>query len=623
MAYMQLGLPWRFAPPRTALKMRITGGSQPALESLGLSPTAIAPTSWPRGLLFYLCAFIIVASLVLGGGTRGGFLSDAVLQLLSIPLLLIALWKLLEIPWTAQMKITLCFCLALVAIPAVQLIPLPPWLWSALPGREPSVETFEILGQKLPWMPISVVPNETWLSALSLIPPLSIFLATLQFPYRERRWLSLIFLAMGVVSVFLGFIQVAQGESSPWRFFTDTNPAEAVGFFANKNHFAALLYSVILFAAAWMVDVAAKFEQQPGKKKYDTASIVTMIAVFTLLVTLLGGEAIARSRMGLLLTIFALFGAAALAVSDRRVGIMVNAMRLIVGAGVLALIFSSQFVLYGIMERFVSDPLKDARTTFARDTIDAAIANMPFGSGLGTFVPVYAMFERPQDTLIAAYVNHAHNDILEVWLTSGVLGSALLGMFVAWLILQSIEIWRSAPPRGASEFDWNLARSATLVVAFLVVHSFVDYPLRTGGMMAVMAFACALLIEPPVGADTCAQQTPGLEAKNKTPKTLKLAPAATLATPKAVLATKPTGKLAPKSTPTDLAKPVVPMPTLMPVPAPVPKPLAAPPSSEVGALSPDRRWGTDIAWPEEWSSKASSASGGDNEPSGPKSPKGS
>ena len=39
-------------------------------------------------LLFYLCALVIVASLTLGGGARNGRLSDAILQLLAIPLLL-------------------------------------------------------------------------------------------------------------------------------------------------------------------------------------------------------------------------------------------------------------------------------------------------------------------------------------------------------------------------------------------------------------------------------------------------------------------------------------------------------------------------------------------------------
>src|SRR3990172_3848379 len=103
--------------------------------------------------MFSLCVVVVVASLLLGGGTRGGFLSDAILQLIAIPLLFVSLWRLLETPLTKQIRMALFFCIAVVAIPLVQLIPLPPWLWTALPGRGPSAEAFEILGQKTPWMP--------------------------------------------------------------------------------------------------------------------------------------------------------------------------------------------------------------------------------------------------------------------------------------------------------------------------------------------------------------------------------------------------------------------------------------------------------------------------------------
>ena len=119
---------------------------------------------------------------------------------------------------------------------------------------------------------------------------------------------------------------------------------------------------------------------------------------------------------------------------------------------------------------------------------------------LGTFVPVYPMFEKPEGAS-PAYVNHAHNDILEVWLETGVLGLVLMGLFAVWLVRRSVAIWRSTPPDGASDLDWSLARAATIVIGLIIAHSFVDYPLRTGAMMAIMAFACALLIEPPVGAE--------------------------------------------------------------------------------------------------------------------------
>ena len=203
-------------------------GFQVAQQAVAWLRTRISPWMGTASPLFYLCAVAFVASLLLGGGTRGGFLSDAILQLLAIPLLLVSLWRMFEVSLTRQMKLALYFCLAVAVLPLIQLIPLPPWLWTALPNRQPSAETFAILGQAVPWMPISVSPQATWLSGLSLVPPLAIFLSTILLAYSERRLLSLIIIAVGIVSVFIGLIQVAQGEQSPLRFFAITNPTEAV-----------------------------------------------------------------------------------------------------------------------------------------------------------------------------------------------------------------------------------------------------------------------------------------------------------------------------------------------------------------------------------------------------------
>ena len=120
-------------------------------------------------LLFYLCALVIVASLILGGGARSGYLSDAILQLLGIPLLVVSLWRMFEVPLTKPMRRALLFCLTIAAIPVAQLIPLPPWLWTALPNREVSEAAFAMLGHKASWMPISVSPYQN--VAKCAIPP--------------------------------------------------------------------------------------------------------------------------------------------------------------------------------------------------------------------------------------------------------------------------------------------------------------------------------------------------------------------------------------------------------------------------------------------------------------------
>jgi O-antigen ligase len=343
-------------------------------------------------------------------------------------------------------------------------------------------------------MPISVSPQATWFCFLALIAPIAIFLATLLLPYRDRRWLTLVVLAIGTLSVFVGLIQVAQGQNSPLRFFEITNPTEAVGFFANRNHFAAFLYVLLLLAAAWAVHAAMSVDSLRASE-FQAGPLIAVIATFTLIVVLLAGEAMARSRAGLALTIVALLGAFALGFTDRRIRSGFTPNKVLLAAVSLAVIFAVQYALYRILERFDVDLTQDGRLDFSKHTIEAIKAYMPIGSGLGSFVPVYALFETPQDTLANTFINHAHNDILEFWLEAGILAVAFIACFIVWFVSRAVQIWQRIEPR-ADAVDLSLARAATLIVALVVAHSFVDYPLRTGAMTAMLALACGLMINP-------------------------------------------------------------------------------------------------------------------------------
>jgi O-antigen ligase len=468
-----------------------------------------AGTQMPS-LFFGLCAFTVICSVVLGGGAQRGHLSDVILQFLTLPLLLVSLWRILDlrsgiVGKNRPLRWELFFCGAIVLVPLLQLVPLPPAIWTALPGRKPEASVFELSGGEMPWMPISVWPEATWLSALSLLPPVAIFLGCVLLGYRERRLMSLVVLSMGLVSAFVGLIQFSQGTSGAWHFFIGANTADPEGFFGDRDHLAALLYASTLLGAAWAID--ATFTAKSPGGRIDAARVGVLVASFAVLAILVSTQAMTRSRAGLGLTIVALVGAVVLAYLDRRTvsrtgrreRLAVTPAKLFLGATALAIIFTVQFSLYRVMERFASDPLVDGRVTFARVTIEAAKAYMPFGSGMGSFVPVYAMYEKPQDAMMYTYVNQAHDEYLQLWLETGIVGIVLFGLFVIWLVMRSIKIWRRAPP-GAREIDVSLARAATMIVGLLMAHSVVDYPLRTGALMAIMAFACALLIDPPSGA---------------------------------------------------------------------------------------------------------------------------
>ena len=454
-------------------------------------------------------AALLVACLVLGGGSREGFFGDVALQAMAVPMVLWAVWRLLDVPAEnggSRAKWVLLLCLTAIAVPAVHLLPLPPSMWSLLPGRADFEGNLGAAGLQVGWLPLSLVPRATWLSALALLPPMAVLLACLQLGYSDRRRLSIVLLVTGLASVGLGLLQVAHGQSSPLRFYAYTNTTEAVGFFANRNHYAALLYCLVLVAAAWAVAAVANFARAGTtlRSQRSTAHLVAMMASFTVLVILVGAQAMARSRAGLGLTTIALLGAFALAfrAPPREAGVEAarglmsrGATRLLGGAILVALLFSSQFALYRIQDRFGADPLSDARLPFARNTIEAAVAYMPFGSGMGTFVPVYQAFEKAADNVADYYTNRAHNDFLEFWLEAGLAGLVVMGLLVCWVVGALWRVWRR-DVEGAGHTDRLLACAAGLILILLLAHSSVDYPLRTTAMMSVFAWAIAMVVAP-------------------------------------------------------------------------------------------------------------------------------
>ena len=454
-------------------------------------------------------ATYLVACLVLGGGSREGFLGDVALQVMAVPLLLWAAWRLLDVPPASgggRAKWVLLLCLSAIAVPAAHLVPLPPSVWTRLPGRADFEGNLLAAGLQAGWLPLSLVPRATWLSALALLPPMAVFLASSQLGYADRRRLSVVLLITGLVSVGLGLLQVAQGPSSPLRFYAYTNTSEAVGFFANRNHYAALIYCLVLMAAVWAVTAVADFTRAGGglRSRRSTPPLIAMVVSFTVLVILVGAQAMARSRAGLGLTTIALLGAFALAFlappsaagAEGARGLMARgAVRLLGAAILVALLFSSQFALYRIQDRFDVDPLTDARLPFARNTIEAAIAFMPFGSGMGTFVPVYQTFEKATDNVADVFANRAHNDFLELWLEAGLIGLVAMSLFVAWVAVILWRLWRRAL-NGAGHTDRLLACAAALILVLLLAHSSVDYPLRTTAMMSVLAWAIAMVVAP-------------------------------------------------------------------------------------------------------------------------------
>jgi O-antigen ligase len=459
-------------------------------------------------------AVVIAAALFFGGGTRQALISDALVQLLSLALVAILVVRFLQQGTCASPRLIAVALLAVACVGVFQLLPLPPVLWTKLPGRETVVQGFLTAGIDLPWLPVSLRPDATWRSLLALVPAIAVFAAVLQLGAGTRRLLTLLFVAFGLVSVLLGLAQLMEGPGSSLRFFPVTNVENSVGFFANRNHYAALLYCLIPFVSVWIAEFLA--DSSPGR----IFGLATFLGTY---VVLLLGLGMALSRAGVVLALVAtvmsllLFRRLESDVAKRSFTLMGAA--LLIGGALIV-----QFAIVGLVARFGTDTLADARLEIARNTWAASQAFVPVGSGLGTFDPVYRMFE-PAAELGPTFVYHAHDDWLELWLELGAVGILAVLLFLAWAVPAAVKAWRQ-PAGGRDTLDRLLPPAGSIVVLLLLLHSFVDYPLRTTALMTTFAFACALMVAPASARRSPARPPSG--AAGRIHRTRRMRPAPSL-----------------------------------------------------------------------------------------------
>ena len=451
-------------------------------------------------MLFWLCCAVLLFGNAFGGGTHAGYLGDFAAQALSIPLLVMVFWPApsAQDPHRRKARAALALFGVIAFVTLVQLLPLPfnaghggALLLSSAQGQE-AEPRFQA------WTALSRAPQATWAAAVSLIVPLAVFGAVMQLELRQRLMLCWLVLGVGGLSLLLGFVQVAQGPQSELRFYGVTNPGEAVGLFANRNHFAAHLYVTLALAGMWFQMTAANSLK---RGRLGTRSTLLFAAAAIFLVTIVGGLAFARSRAGMMLAAGALAGIVAITLSQSRANPS-RAQSLGHKATITVLGFAAIFtVLFGLgraLTRFEAaqgpDQEPDHRSALSRTTFDTARKTFPLGTGLGTFVPVYAAVEKTGD-LFESYANRAHNDLAELLLETGLLGATLLLAFLTWFVRRSWAVWLAGQVAG-EPLQAMLEKTATLVIALLLAHSLVDYPLRTTALGAVFAFFCAILAAP-------------------------------------------------------------------------------------------------------------------------------
>ncbi|MCR2834392.1 O-antigen ligase family protein [Parerythrobacter lacustris] len=367
--------------------------------------------------------------------------------------------------------------LAILAVwMAIQLIPLPPGLWQALPGREPLAELGAALGITDVWRPISMVPARTLNALASLVVPIAGLLLVAATGV-SRRTLLLLLIGIGVLDAMLGILQVTGGNAAALYFYQITNFGSPVGFFANHNHSAVMsaLTLVLIAYCATMPELA--FHGSMPRIGFAILYLVVLVAA------LIGG-----SRAGLLTTLVAVGASLAmLAIEVRRLRRQRRRVSettesrvspgLVLGVALAAL--GAMIALFALSDRIPALDRIASTGTFEDlrwgllPTLREMIATYGlFGSGFGSFEEVYHIHE-PDSLMISSYVNMAHNDWAQLIIEGGVPAVFLIVALLAWLGRSLGSVLGGGAAGVARMLLW------LSVAGILLFASLVDYPLRT------------------------------------------------------------------------------------------------------------------------------------------------
>ncbi len=442
---------------------------------------------WPARLTAPTAAIVLAAALLLGGGTMQGLPGDAIVIALGLLLavLLVAAWPARAL---SPYRFELALLAAVLVLPLLQLLPLPPALWTALPGRAALAAQQATVGIAPHWAPLSLDPAGTWRAWLALLPGASLFVAALTLDTRRLERLTALIPLLALAGALLGFAQVAGGPGSPLRLFAYTQRGSAEGFFANRDHFADLLNVAMLLTAAWLIALWL----QPRAQASGRALV--MAAGWVTLAALLIGLLLTQSRAGVALGALTLLAIVVLAWRAGQAKPRL-ARRVAMTLLVIAML-SLQWGLYAVLARLHQDVFEDARWWIMRTTWIAAQHYGWLGSGIGSFVHVLPQFQS-RATLIPPYVNHAHDDYLELWLEGGIPALLLMLTFVAWWVTRSLRAWRMLPAMADADahaaLPMLLRCAAAVGMLVLLLHASVDYALRTLALEATLAVLCAWL----------------------------------------------------------------------------------------------------------------------------------
>lgn len=422
---------------------------------------------------------VLLAALWLGGGvTQDSTSMDEWLQLLALPVLWMSVRVLLvEFPADRLSRCGIGLAVALILLLALQLLPLPASVWNLPAARGALTQDLQQAGVDTLRRHWSLAPAATEQGLWALLPALACFFAAITLDKFQRRRVLQVVIALAAFNVLFAFFQAGLPLDSELRLYDFD--AGFGGLFANTNHQATACITGMVLATG--LGAEARFRAlREGAHPHAAWGYFLLAGVFLLAIPLSTSRAGMSIALPALVLTLVLSGAVPLRRMKR------NKATLGMAAGMVLLMLLGMQAALGWM---AIDLAEEQRHVFAEITFQLGLAHAPLGSGVGSFVPLFAAAS-PLQMQEAYYVNHAHNEYAQWWLETGWLGMLLL---VGVLAVLAVAVKRLLQQRRRGS-QVILAASAWVAVAAVLAHSWADYPLRTLSLMSTTAALAGVML---------------------------------------------------------------------------------------------------------------------------------
>jgi len=378
----------------------------------------------------------------------------------------------------------------LIGVVLLQLCPVPASWLARFAAREAPVA-----GRHANW---SIEPHSTLSQFLILITCLiAFYLAQLMTRDREGKQRLLVSLVgLGAFEAFYGLVQYLSGWQKIFLYAKKYDLEEATGTYINRNHYAGLLEMILPFAVALTFYEYVKFRGRGSetatsvKRIMQRRSFQRFVLYLGIAVVLFAALIFSRSRMGIIAacaSILVIFG---LSMVSRRQGkaflavfavfvALSAAFAFWIGPGPIVSRFENVGQEYEIGEQ--------SRLSIWRDAAGLIERHPLLGTGLGTFPIAYTSV---QTAFLGQFVNHAHNDYVELASDLGLPAALLLFASFFFILARAARAFQFA----AGNFDPAVALGCVGSLAAILLHSLTDFNLYMPANALIFSVVLGLAI---------------------------------------------------------------------------------------------------------------------------------